>query len=294
MKTVSGAMLAHLQGGITTLATGCKVTRDDGTIFGFTDHDEDVTISGVTYVAKTGYVRSAFSQKSDLSVPNMEVAGAIDSAGISDIDVRAGAFDYAQIRFFLYNWADLTIGVVPLPGHHLGQVVITDHGFKAEILGLADLLKNPVTRLFLPSCDADFADKFRENRCKLDPADFTETGTVTAVSTARRVIVADVTGSHPDSWFVPAGELTFTSGANNGRTREVKTDTLGVDPSRTLTLWLPSMFDIEIGDTFNVIAGCNHAGRLGDCKLKFNNYINFRGFDDVPGLDAMFSTPNAF
>jgi hypothetical protein len=40
--------------------------------------------------------------------------------------------------------------------------------------------------------------------------------------------------------------------------------------------------DIVAGDDVEVVRGCNHKGRDGDCKNKFDNYDNFGGFEDIP------------
>ena len=54
MKSVSGALATHLAGAVTTLATCWRVTRTDGAVFGFTDHDRDLVVSSVTYAAASG------------------------------------------------------------------------------------------------------------------------------------------------------------------------------------------------------------------------------------------------
>jgi hypothetical protein len=40
--------------------------------------------------------------------------------------------------------------------------------------------------------------------------------------------------------------------------------------------------DLQVGDPVSMVRGCDHMGRTGDCKNKFNNYINFGGFEDIP------------
>ncbi|WP_439580802.1 baseplate hub domain-containing protein, partial [Elioraea sp.] len=55
VKSVSSALAAHLAGALTTLATCWRVARRDGTLFGFTDHDRDLVVDGLTYRARTGY-----------------------------------------------------------------------------------------------------------------------------------------------------------------------------------------------------------------------------------------------
>src|ERR1041385_936871 len=85
MKTASPAMKAHLSGGTTTLAYLWKCKRADGTILGFTNHDRDISYDDgfgdgtVTYRASEGFVSSAISAKSDVSVDNLEALGFLNS-----------------------------------------------------------------------------------------------------------------------------------------------------------------------------------------------------------------------
>ena len=55
MKTLSLALQNHLVGECLTLAHCWKLTRRDSTVMGFTDHDRDLLVSGVTYAAATGF-----------------------------------------------------------------------------------------------------------------------------------------------------------------------------------------------------------------------------------------------
>ena len=49
MKTVSAALAAHIAGPVTTLATCWRITRTDGLVFRFTDHDRDLAADGEVY-----------------------------------------------------------------------------------------------------------------------------------------------------------------------------------------------------------------------------------------------------
>jgi hypothetical protein len=82
-----------------------------------------------------------------------------------------------------------------------------------------------------------------------------------------------------DGWFT-SGVLTWLSGANAGRSSEVR-DWVET-PART-TLFLPQPFTIEVGDRFEVYPGCDK--RLATCTGKFANVLNFRGEPHLPGQD---------
>jgi hypothetical protein len=55
MKSISPALAARLASGTTTLALCWKLTRRDGVVLGFTDHDRDIAFDGVVYEATTGF-----------------------------------------------------------------------------------------------------------------------------------------------------------------------------------------------------------------------------------------------
>ena len=54
MKTLPANLATHVASRATTLATALKITRTDATVFGFTTHDVDDIVSGVTYSANPG------------------------------------------------------------------------------------------------------------------------------------------------------------------------------------------------------------------------------------------------
>ena len=58
MKNISPALQSHLNTGTTTLCWCWKIVRNDGTTFGFTDHDVSVAFDGVAYEAVTGFTAS--------------------------------------------------------------------------------------------------------------------------------------------------------------------------------------------------------------------------------------------
>jgi len=162
-------MDTHLAGETTSLATCWRVTRTDGTEFHFTDHDGDIDFDGDTYKADTGYTRTAIQNDSSLSVDNLNLEGILDSAEITVDDLRAGLFDYAEIRIFVVNWADLTASDIKMRRGWIGEVTVTEQGiFRAELRGLSQALSQRMGEVYQPECRADLGD----SRCTVpvDPA----------------------------------------------------------------------------------------------------------------------------
>lgn len=109
----------------------------------------------------------------------------------------------------------------------------------------------------------------------------TFTGTITSV-TSNRVFADSALTDPPDDWFT-GGEITFTSGLNNGLSREVK---LHVQSGGSITLQQAFPFAVAVSDAYSITAGCQ-LRRVTDCKTKFDNVYNHRGFDLLPGMDKI-------
>ena len=163
MKTIPGALQTHLNGEITTLATCWKVTLRDGTIFGLTDHDADLTLNAdglgsVTYVAATGYRRTAIQTQLGLQAGNLELEGLFDTDGITEDDLRSGRFDFAGIKIFTLNWANTSQGIIKERRGVLGSVTRKEGMYTAEMRGLASYYQRNLLELYTADCRADLGD----------------------------------------------------------------------------------------------------------------------------------------
>ena len=84
MRTASSNMAAHLAGEVTSLAVCWKLTLTSGTVMGFTDHTDDLTFSSQLYKAATGFSPTSVETKDKFSVDNLDVAGILDAAAITE------------------------------------------------------------------------------------------------------------------------------------------------------------------------------------------------------------------
>ncbi len=278
MKSASTALAAHIAGDTTTLATCWKVTRRDGTILGFTDHDQDITFSSQLYQASTGYTRSAVHTIANLAVDNLDIESALDSDTLDAADLRAGLWDGAEVEIFLVNWQNLGQGKIILKRGTIGQVELKDAVFRAELRGLTQALQQQIVELYTPDCRADLGDA----RCTVDLAALTVTGTVT--SSSDRHGFTDTSRAEA-AGFWNGGLVEWTSGANLGRKMEVKSFSGGV-----FTLFLPMPSVIITGDEYSLQPGCDKS--FATCKNRYNNVLNFRGEPNVPGTDKTLVYPD--
>jgi uncharacterized phage protein (TIGR02218 family) len=266
-----------LDSGVTTLCRCWRISRRDGVVAGFTDHDEDVVLGDLVCHAGTGLTGSEATTQLGLAVTGSEISGALADDALSEADLAAGRFDAAAIETFLVDWSEPSLFVLIAKGV-LGEVRREGQAFAAEIRGLADRLNQESGRRYTATCGADLGDQ----RCTIDLTDpvYAGVGIVTVLKGTSGVLASGLDG-FADGWFT-AGRLTFASGANAGLAVEVKNhrmDTGGV----TLDLWQAMPEPIAVGDTFSVTAGCDK--RFATCRDRFDNAINFRGFPHIPGND---------
>lgn len=310
MKTISTALAAHLASNPHTLAYLWKVHRTDGTVLGFTTHDQDITYDAgdgdgaVTYLARTGFANTATQNKSDLSVDNSEATCFLDSSAITETDLRLHKYDYADIQIRIVNWADLTMGDLYLRRGMLGIVKIYNGKFSVELRGLSSRLSSPIGRTYGPLCRAEFGsglngiDMTSKWLCHIDVTLWRQTGKVTGSSSTEidGLTTAStwflMVGSATPGLFVPAGWfadgiITFTSGVLNGQSFEIK----GNPTAFQIELYLPLLVQPAPGDTFTIEPGCNKTEY--DCEGRYSNIVNFRGENVMPGEDAYVNYPDA-
>lgn len=161
VKTTTSAFDTHLLLETTTIATAWRITRVDGTILGFTDHDIDIDIDGLTYLASSGYIRSAISSSATMAADTMEVHGFLDDVILTSDDLRNGLYNFAQVEIFAYNWDDVspTMGSIALRFGHFGEVTIRPSGeFVVELRGLISLLGMKIGGVYMPECPLDLGD----------------------------------------------------------------------------------------------------------------------------------------
>jgi len=163
MRTIPPALQARLDSGVTTLCRCWIVTRRDGTVQGFTDHDEDVPMGSTTCRAGTGLTGSEISQKHGLAVDSSELSGALSDDALNEDDLAAGLYDAAAVALWLVDWSEPSLKVLIASGT-LGEVRRDGTAFVAEVRGLSQALGEESGRLYTSRCGADLGD----GRCRVD------------------------------------------------------------------------------------------------------------------------------
>lgn len=283
MSGPDGAFRAHVASGLTTLARCWAVTRRDGRVFGFTDHDCALDFEGIRFAADTGLSALAVQQSTGLSVDNSEALGALSAAAIREDEIEAGRFGGAEIRAWLVNWADVSMRWLQFRGT-IGEIKRGDGAFRAELRGLTEALNRPLGRVYQKPCTAVLGD--RACRFNLGEPGYVAERAVEAVEAGRVFRWAGMAEFEP-GWFA-RGRLEVLDGAAAGLDALVKLDRFDED-ARVIELWEPLRAAVAPGDRVRIAAGCDK--RMETCRLKFNNLLNFQGFSDIPGEDWMTAVP---
>lgn len=280
MKTLPAGLQTHLDTGTTTMCFCWKVTRQDGEVQGFTEHDEDITFDGVTYAASTGFTATAIQASLGLSVDNLNVDGGLSSDTINEVDLAAGRYDAAAIELHWVNWQDLSQRMMMSKGI-IGEVKRGETTFSAELRSLTQLAQQKVGRTYQRYCDARLGDA----RCGVNIESLRQSGSIQTIVSTRRFTSTTISGDN--DWYT-LGLITFTSGANSGLTFEIRTHWQG-GGNHTIMLWVPPPFPVVVNDTYTIVPGCKKDE--GTCHAKFNNITNFQGFSLMPGNDAVARYP---
>jgi uncharacterized phage protein (TIGR02218 family) len=276
MKPISEALRTHLAKEVTTLATCWKLTRRDGVVLGFTSHDKDIACDGILYVASAAFQATAVTSTIGLSADNYDLEGVLSSERISDDDILAGRYDYAEINCFMLNYKEPETGTLHVKTGWLGEVTLSGQQFVAEVRGISDIMERTIGEHFSPTCRALLGDE----QCQVDLAPFTVSGTVTQPETV--FLFTDAHRTEEAGYF-DYGVIRITSGANVGLKREIKQYVDG-----SFTVFQPWPYALQTGDAYEAVAGCNK--HFSTCVSRFNNAINFRGEPHVPGSDTLLQT----
>lgn len=278
------ALHTHLASGTTTVCRAWTVRRKDGVVLGFTDHDRDLVVDGIACRADTGMTARALQQTTGLSVDNSEAVGALSAAAITEADILAGRFDGAEVRSYLVNWAAPSDWAMQFRGS-FGEVSRSGGGFRVELRGLSEALNRPQGFAYQPGCSAVLGD----GRCRfntMQPGYFAERA-VTAVEDGRVLELTGMTGF--DARWFEHGRVEVLNGAAAGLVGVVKNDSPGPEGRRRIELWQSLGAPVGAGDMVRVVAGCNKSAAT--CRTKFANFLNFRGFPNIPGEDWLTSYP---
>ncbi|MEL7090644.1 MAG: DUF2163 domain-containing protein [Pseudomonadota bacterium] len=283
MAGQSEAFLAHAAQGLTTLCRAWAIVRRDGRVFGFTDHDRDLSFDGITFRADTGLSAAALAQSTGLSVDNTEALGALSDAAVREDEIEAGRFDGADVRAWLVNWNDVAVRWLQFRGS-IGEIRRSGGAFHAELRGLTEALNKPMGRVYQKASSAPVGSA---EGC-FDPTTpgFFHEGPPDRVIGAQ-IFEWDNLGGFAPGWF-QRGRLDVLDGPAQGLWGIIKWDRF-LDGVRRVELWEPLRAEVIATHRIRMIAGSDRT--FDTCRLKFGNVLDFDGFPDLPSDDWVMAYP---
>jgi uncharacterized phage protein (TIGR02218 family) len=285
MLDLTPAMRAKILSRTTTFCHCWRLTRRDGVVMGFTDHDCDLSFNDIMFRARTGLSASQLEANLGFAATGAEAAGILDDDSILEADLSNGLYDDASVETWLVDWTTVTDRVL-LDIATLGEVRRGENSFSAELRSRAHIFDQQQGRSYQRHCAADLGDA----RCRVDLSASRHVVSGVVVEFAGGVLTGDLAGGFGSGFFA-GGRLVFTSGANNGASLIVKSHLCDIGKRATLTLWRAPAAPVSVGDAFTLTVGCDKAPAT--CLDKFDNIVNFRGFPHMPGNDRVIAYPGA-
>lgn len=270
----------------TTLARAWAITRTDGLVLGFTDHDGTLDFAGIRFRPDSGLTARAIVQAAGLSVDNSEAEGALTDDAITEADLMAGLWDSAKLHMWEVDWTNPAARRLVFRGT-LGEVARASGAFRAELRGLSEPLNTARGRRYHPRCSARLGD----GQCRVDllrPGLRGEAALV-AIKDGDSLVLGPI-GAFDHGWF-ERGVVEVLDGPAKGQIGRIKNDRALPGGGRAIDLWDDLGLLPEAGDQIRLTAGCDRHSQT--CRLKFDNFLNFRGFPHLPTEDWLMSPDQA-
>ena len=286
---IPAALQEHYDSGNTSMAVGMFIERKDGQRYGFTSSSQAVTldvgpwVGGVstpfTLSASQGLNLRDFVRTLGMAPDNSEIETLDDDTLFTREDVLAARWWNAQYRIFRYRWdvspPVIGVDVEVVQRGRLGGIKVGETTLSVDLRGLKQRLQQTIAVVSTKTCTARHG-SVGDRKCNRDVSAETFTHTVTAV--VDRFTFAASAAGDPEDYF-GNGELIWLTGESAGVDAIVKTFVGGL-----FTLHLPAVFDIQVGDTFQVIRGGRKTREV--CAAR-GNVINFQGQPDRPSVDQL-------
>lgn len=273
-RVLPAAIEVMRQSGFLSLAWALEIESLYGQTLRYCGTSRDHVIEGDTYTAVPGMSVSSIANTLGMEVDNLKSTMG-DNGDILQADVLDGLWDGAPYRLFLFNPLDPSDGIVPW---HYGTVANIEPrigAFDCEHRDWRQALHQNTTPTHQYACTYELGDA----RCKADLSNFTFAAVVTSVTNAYTFTCS---GLAQAATFFSNGRLQFTLGANaNGLSSQIWRRVRLHETGGVLTMQLPLVRPVSIGDEILIVAGCTHRPDE-DCRDKFDNKVNYGGCDTKP------------
>lgn len=284
MKAMSAGLRALLATGEYVSADCWTITLAGGLVVRWTSADIVLQANGNTFAKGPGIKRGAISEKRGVEVATLSVQIMADATDLIDGGpiipfIRNHGLDGAAIkleRAFAPDWNYMAqSGALGTIIRFAGKVTSVN-SIQGAIVDLTVSSWMVLLNVNMPRnyYQAACLHTLFDTGCALNPASFSTTGAVVGSAGAT---LNFATGLTPMLDYYALGRIVFTSGANSGISRSIRSN----DASGNFTLIQPLPNGLAPGDTFTVFPGCDLTTGANGCA-KFSNLVNFKGTPFVP------------
>ena len=181
MRSINAQLAADFAAG--WVSTVAQVTRTDGTVQSFTDHDGALTLGSTVYVPAAGLAGIK------LTITNNATVGTIQNRAawlpvLSEADVLAGLYDNATISLGFISWKNPQYGILWVFSGPVGAIKASQDGFEATAQSAMWMLQRQLGIYVAPTCRhvlGSTVDPQGVGGCLLNLSPYTYTGTITAL-----------------------------------------------------------------------------------------------------------------
>lgn len=246
-----------------------------GSVLRYAGYDIPVKSGGNTFTVLP-IKRGAIREQAGINVDSLKLTVFADATHLVNTvaflkAAATGALDGATVkveRAFMPIPGIASAGTITRFVGNVSECIVSRTQAQITVKSALELLNVQMPRnVYQPSCVHSVYD----TGCALLKSSFVAAGTVSAGATTTVIpcSLAQAAG------YFDLGTITFTSGANAGSTRSVKSYTPG-----SVTLARPLVAVPANGDAFNAYPGCDR--KQATCSGKFSNIIHFRGEPYIP------------
>lgn len=283
-ETSAGALVNLLNSGAPLhKADLYTLTLPSGSVLRWSGADMALIGNGQTWALGPGLKRGQVRWRVGAEVDVLDLTVFTDAARPINIAgtpllayIRAGGLRGARLQLDRAFWgvgATQPVGALLWFSGRVAEVTRLDrHQAQLSIQSDLEALTNMVPRAVY---QAGCLNTLFDSKCGLSRAALQVSGTVTTGTNPTRSYFS-ASGLAQAAGYFSLGTVSFTSGANNGISRTVRTH----NASGVLILLAPLPAAAAPGDTFTIVPGCDNLQIT--CSGKFANLPRFRGQPYVP------------
>ena len=182
MRSINSQLAADVAAGFVALVL--QVTRADGVVLYFTDHDAPITIATDVYASAPGLSGVKLTLTNNATVGDAQTRAAWMPV-LQESDILAGLYDNATVSYGIASWKNPSYGILWLFSGLVATIQATADGFQATAQSSMWMLQRQLGVYINTTCRhvlGSTVDPQGVGGCLLNLTPYTYTGTITAIT----------------------------------------------------------------------------------------------------------------